>query len=104
MIHRGASEKYGAHFLEAKAALSAPGSRTGLPEIPEANFLETNRKRWPCCGRSRQYATNLNELLFPDPWTHLLEMAANRARSFFRPYTNPDLADILGETDFDVEN
>ena len=37
------------------------------------------------------------------PWKNLLEMAPNEAGRLFCP-TNPDLADILGRTDFDFEN
>ena len=35
------------------------------------------------------------------PWKTLHEMAANEAGSFFP--TNPDLADVLGDTDFDLD-
>ena len=37
-----------------------------------------------------------------DPWKNLLEMAQNKAWSFFP--ANPDLANILGRMDLDLEN
>ena len=40
---------------------------------------------------------------FFGPWEKMFEMAPNGARRIFVP-TNPDLADILGDTDFDFDN
>ena len=42
-------------------------------------------------------------LHFSGPWKNVPEMAPNGAGSCFFP-TNPDLADILGDTDFDSDD
>ena len=59
-----------------------------------------NRAHWPTKG-NRQKLTMFGT--FPVHGKKIPEMAPNGARRIFVP-TNPDLAVILGDTDFDFEN
>ena len=76
-------------------AVGARGARhQKLPEIAAIGPKQVNRAHWP----TKEKKAEIIFFVFFGPRTNWPEMAPNGARKFFP--TNPDLADILGKTNF----